>query len=70
MSRNHEAYFEHEMATLVEEFLERDLVSPEARRRAERLRSNGRTADALEVLLEDRRRRRSGPAALHSRAVE
>lgn len=70
MSRTHEAYFEREMAVLIEEFLERDLVSPEARRRAERLRSNGGTAEALEVLLEDRRRRRSEPAALHSEAVD
>lgn len=57
MSSTVQTDFESESYTLVEEFLERDLLSPEAAHQAEQLAAEDAAQDALEVILADRRQR-------------
>ncbi len=59
--------YERESRELVEEFLSRDLVDPEAAERVRRLRDQGRTSEALEVILEERRTSSDDPGTLATR---
>ena len=54
---------ETEMDELIGTYLERDLVSAAAKRRAKRLHSNGDRAAALRLLVDDHKRNRTGDGA-------
>lgn len=70
MAQNRGRRLETETDELIEAFLRRDLVSADAERRAERLRSNENAPEALEVILEDRKRRRVESATSRRRPAE
>lgn len=55
MSSTVQTDYEAESYTLVEEFLERNLVSPETAKQANQLAADESPQDALEVILADRR---------------
>lgn len=48
--------YDEEIYGLVEEFVERDLLSPDATEQAQRLAAEGHTQAAVEVILADRGR--------------
>lgn len=48
---------ERESRNLVEEYLQRDILAPETADRVERLHTQGKAGDALEVILRERRNR-------------
>ena len=60
--------YERQSRELVEEFLSRDLVDTEAAERVRRLHEDGRTSEALKVILEERRAGTDDPRTLATRS--
>ncbi|MCU4924877.1 hypothetical protein OB905_02610 [Halobacteria archaeon AArc-dxtr1] len=52
--RQSSRWLENRMESVVEDFLERDLVTPDVRRQAERLLARNESAEALELILDHR----------------
>ncbi|THE63756.1 hypothetical protein D8Y22_15535 [Salinadaptatus halalkaliphilus] len=61
---------EQMMTAVVVEYLERDLVTPEGRRRAQRHLTNDEPAAALDLVLEDNKRNRPEDTVICSESID